>query len=121
MSDIIEIRRLLLRTIVGINPDERVNRQDVIVSLRLSVDTRGSGRSDDIDDAVNYKTICKNVIHLVENSEFLLVERMAAEVARVCLHDSRVTQVFVKIEKPGALRFAESVGVEITRTREDFA
>jgi FolB domain-containing protein len=66
-------------------------------------------------DAVNYRTITKRVIKLVEESQFYLVEKMAAEIAAICLEDPRVEEVSVRVEKPGALRFARSVGVEIHR------
>ncbi len=119
MTDRILIKDLLLRAIIGINDDERVNRQDVLINVTLETDTRAAARSDDIGDAVNYRTLTKQIIDLVEGTEFLLVERMAGEVARLCLADERVQQVQVTIEKPTALRFARSVGVSITRTRED--
>ena len=73
-----------------------------------------------ISDAVNYRTITKEIIDLVENSQFQLVEKMADEVAKICLKDERVQQTTIKIEKPGALRFARSVGVTVERTRDDF-
>ena len=120
MRDIIEIHDLLLRTIVGINADERVNLQDVLINVRLEVDLRPAGRTDDIEDAVNYRTITKSIIDLVENSRYHLVERMAEEVARLCLRDERVERVTVSVEKPSALRFARSVGVTIERTRDDY-
>jgi D-erythro-7,8-dihydroneopterin triphosphate epimerase len=116
--DAIEIKDLLLRTILGTNPEERVNRQDVVINLTLFADTRQAGESDNIEDTVNYKSITKRVIDLVERSEFLLVEKMAAEIARVGLEDPRVGRVRVSVEKPGALRFARSVGITIERTRE---
>ena len=119
MTDEIRINGLFLRTIIGINDDEREHKQDVRIDLALSVDTRPAARSDKIDDAVNYRTIAKRVIDLVENSRFFLVERMADEVARLCLQDPRVGRVRVRIEKPAALRFARSVGVTIVRSRSD--
>ena len=117
MDDRIMIEDLLLRTIVGIKPDEREKRQDVLINLELHADTRPAGASDDIDDAVNYRTIAKRVIERVETSEFYLVEKMAAEIAAICLSEPRGNAVRVRVEKPGALRFARSVGVEIYRTR----
>ncbi len=119
MSDRIIIKDLLLRAIIGINGDERVNRQDVLINLTIQTDTRAAGRSDDIADAVNYKAITKQVIELVETSQFFLVEKMAEEIARICLADSRVQRVCVRVEKPTALRFASSVGVSIERSRQD--
>jgi dihydroneopterin aldolase/D-erythro-7,8-dihydroneopterin triphosphate epimerase len=119
MSDQIVIKDLLLRTIVGINEEERRNRQDVLINITLHADTRLAGASDEIEDAVNYRTITKRVIKRVEESSFCLVERLAAEIAAICLEDPRVEAADVRVEKPGALRFARSVGVEIHRTRSE--
>jgi D-erythro-7,8-dihydroneopterin triphosphate epimerase len=119
VTDEIRIKGLFLRTIIGINDDEREQKQDVRINLALTVDTRAAALSDDIKDAVNYRTITKDVIDMVENSRFFLVERMAEEIARLCLVDSRVKKVRVSIEKPAALRFARSVGVRIERSRSD--
>ena len=120
MADQIEIKDLLVRAILGINDDERENRQDVVINLTLETDTRPAGGSDDIRDAVNYRTIAKRVIDLAERSRYFLVERLAEEIARVCLlADERVQRVRVCVEKPSALRFARSVGVTIVRDRSD--
>ena len=119
MTDRILIKDLFLRTIIGINEEERTDRQDVLINLVVETDTRPAGQSDNIDEAVNYRTLTKEIIQLVENSRFLLVERLAEEIARVCLADSRVERVSVTVEKPQALRFARSVGVSIERSRDD--
>lgn len=104
MPDYVEINDLLLRTIIGINPEERVNRQDVVINIRMETDNRPAAASDQIEDAVNYRTITKQVIELVEGSSFFLVERMAERIAAICLADARVTWVQVRVEKPGAVR-----------------
>ncbi len=117
MTDQIQIRDLLLRTIIGINDEERRDRQDVLINVVLYTDLQRAGHSDDIQDSVNYRTLIKRVIKLVEESQFYLVEKLAAEIAAICLEDARVERVQVRVEKPGALRFARSVGVEIERTR----
>jgi D-erythro-7,8-dihydroneopterin triphosphate epimerase len=119
MPDRILVKDLLLRTIIGVNDDERTNRQDVLINLTLETDTRSAGRSDDLAQSVNYRTVTKEVIELVENSRFLLVERLAEEIARLCLEHERVSRVQVTVEKPNALRFASSVGLSIERGRED--
>lgn len=121
MPDRIHITDLFLRTIIGVNAEERLNRQDVLINLCLETDTREAGRSDDIDQALNYRTVTKDVIALVEGSRFYLVEKLAEEIARLCLREPRVTKVVVSVEKPAALRFAKSVGVTIERTRDDVA
>lgn len=119
MTDKIQIKDLTLRTIIGINDDERVNRQDVLINVTMYADTRPAGASDDIADAVNYKTITKRIIKLVENSEFFLIEKMVAEIANLCLENHQVKRVMVSVEKPGALRYARSVGITIERERDD--
>ncbi|MBI1318440.1 MAG: dihydroneopterin aldolase [Candidatus Hydrogenedens sp.] len=122
MSDIpldrIHIRGLLVRCIVGINDDERENKQDVRLGVTLHADLRKAGASDNIDDTVNYKGIKQALFKMVEASDYFLIERLADEAARVCLQDKRVRRVDVVVDKPGALRFAESVAVEITRYQE---
>jgi dihydroneopterin aldolase/D-erythro-7,8-dihydroneopterin triphosphate epimerase len=119
MTDQIRINGLFLRTIIGINDDEREHKQDVLIDLVLDVDTRPAARSDRIEDAVNYRTIAKQVIDLVENSRFFLVERMAEEIAALCLRDARVGRVKVRVGKPAALRFARSVAIVVERSRGD--
>jgi dihydroneopterin aldolase/D-erythro-7,8-dihydroneopterin triphosphate epimerase len=119
MIDQIHIKDLLLRAIVGINEEERRNRQDVLINLVLDVDMSQAGESDDIDHAVNYRTLTKRIIQLVETSQFFLVEKLASEIAAICLEDTRVERVLVTVEKPGALRFARSVGVSIERGQND--
>ena len=103
---------------MGIYPEERTHRQDVIINVELWCDLRKAGASDAIDDTVNYKFVKKKIVALVEASDYQLIERMADAIAGLCLEDPMVAQVQVTVDKPGALRFARSVAVEIIRTRE---
>jgi FolB domain-containing protein len=120
-EDQIEIKDLLLRGIIGINDWEREKKQDILVNITLFADLRRAGESDDIEDSVNYRTVTKKVIKLVEEGEPFTVEMLAAEIAKLCLLETGVIRARVRVEKPGALRFAKSVGVEIERGVEDFA
>jgi FolB domain-containing protein len=119
--DQIIIRDLSARGIIGINPSEREKAQEILINITLFADTRKAGQSDDLEDSVNYRTISKKAQAHAETAARLTVEALAADLARLCLEDSRVQKVIVRVEKPGAVRFARSVGVEIERTREDFA
>ncbi|MGD0574335.1 MAG: dihydroneopterin aldolase [Anaerolineales bacterium] len=118
MPDEIHIRDLQLRAIIGLSEEERRDRQEVLINLILYTDTRRAASADSIDQAVNYRTLTKRVIALVEGSHFYLVEKLASEIASVCLQSPGVERVRVSVEKPGALRFARSVGVIIERARE---
>jgi FolB domain-containing protein len=118
-EDRIDIRDLLVRGILGINDWEREQPQDILVNLTLFADLRRAGFSDDIADSVNYRTVTKGIISLVGSSTRYTVEALATDIAHLCLQEQGVARVRVRVEKPGALRFARSVGVEIERTRED--
>jgi dihydroneopterin aldolase/D-erythro-7,8-dihydroneopterin triphosphate epimerase len=119
--DQVFIRDLLVRGILGINPEERTNRQDIIVNVIMWADTRPAALSDDIEDAVNYRTVAKAIIDHIETGQPMLVERLVEEIAGICFQtDARIEAVEVSVEKPGALRFARSVGVSIFRTRDEF-
>ena len=101
--DRIHITDLVVPGIVGINPDERVNPQDVRINATLWVDTRPAAASDDIADAVNYRTVTKAMIAHVEAGDPMLVERLVSELAAIALgSDERVKEVEVTVEKPGA-------------------
>ena len=119
--DMIHIRDLRLRCIVGINPEERQKKQDVGIHITLYADLRTAGKTDAIGDTVDYKSIKLRVVEEVEASSFYLVERLAEHVARICLADPKVVRARVLVEKPGALRFARTVGVEVVRDRVDDA
>jgi FolB domain-containing protein len=118
-EDCILIRDLLVRGILGINDWEREQPQDILLNLTLFADLRRAGFSDDIADTVNYRTVTKGIIALVESSTRYTVEALATDIAHLCLNDPVVTRARVRVEKPGALRFARSVGVEIERSRQD--
>jgi FolB domain-containing protein len=120
-QDKIEIKDLLLRGIVGVNDWERETPQDILINITLFTDLHRAGASDDINDTVNYRSVTKKIIELVEASQRYTVEALAADIARICLEQPGVQRVRVRLEKPGALRFARSVGVEIERQAEDFA
>ncbi len=115
MMDRIRICDLLVRCILGINDSERREKQDVLINLTIYPDMRKAGKSDRIEDSVDYRALKKRVLAMAENSRFFLEEALADAVAELCLSQPGVLQVDVRVEKPNALRFARSVAVEITR------
>jgi FolB domain-containing protein len=119
-SDQIEIKDLLLRGILGINDWEREKKQDILINITLFGDLAPAGESDRIEDTMNYRTLTKSVIEHVETVGRFTVEALAADIARMCLETPGVERARVRVEKPGALRFARSVGVCIERRPSDF-
>jgi FolB domain-containing protein len=119
--DKVIIKDLSARGIIGINDWEREKPQEILINIELYADLHRAGQTDDIGDCVNYRTVAKKVQQHAESVRRLTVEALAADLARLCLEDPAVLKVVVRVEKPGAARFARSVGVEIERTQEDLA
>jgi FolB domain-containing protein len=115
--DSIHIRDLTLRCIIGIYPRERKVKQDVVINVTLEGDLRKAGRSDRIADTINYKDVKKSILRLVEGSSFNLIETLAERIAATCLATRGVKQATVTVDKPGALRYARSVAVEVKRKK----
>jgi FolB domain-containing protein len=118
--DQIVIKDLLLRGILGLNPEERIKKQDILVNLIIYHDITAAGESDDVALSINYKTITKHVIKRIEEGSDLTVEKLVLDLARTIIVDFDVERVQVRVEKPTALRFAASVGITIERSRADF-
>lgn len=115
--DRILIKDLAVRCIIGVNDEERREKQDVLINIVLEADLRTAGKSDKFEDTVDYREIKKEVYAMAESSQYFLVEALAERVADICLGRPAVVRAHVTVEKPAALRFARTVAVEITRDR----
>jgi FolB domain-containing protein len=115
--DRILITDLAIRCIIGVNEDERRERQEVVINLEIGADLSAACRSDRFEDTVDYRAVKKEVLRMVEGSSYHLVEALAEAVADLCLGFRGVREVRVRVDKPGALRFAKSAGIEILRLR----
>ena len=119
LLDTVKIERLELDCIIGINPWERLTKQQITVDIEIDTDLTAAGKSDSIEDTINYRTIAKTVTTEVEKSDYGLVESIGAKIADICLEDDRVFSVRVTVRKPGAVRKASAVGIVIRRNRAD--
>lgn len=115
--DKIYIRDLLTQCIIGVNEEERHTKQDVVINITLHADLSRAGRTDDFYDTVDYKAVKQKVLAMVESSKYFLIEALAEKIAQICLEFEVVELVDILVEKPAALRFARTVGVEITRNK----
>lgn len=111
------IKDLVVRGIIGIEEWERKKPQEILINIVLYSDQSKAAKSDDIEDCVNYRTVAKKVCAHAETAQRLTVEALAADIAKMCLEEPHVQKVVVRVEKPGAVRFAASVGVEIERRK----
>ncbi|TAK11542.1 MAG: dihydroneopterin aldolase [Anaerolineae bacterium] len=115
--DQIIIKNLRARGIIGLNDWEREKPQEILINIIAYTDVRNAGETDSIQHSVNYRTLAKRAQQHAETAARLTVEALAEDLARLCLEEPNVQRVRVRVEKPGAVRFADSVGVEIERGR----
>ncbi len=113
--DKIFINRLRIHAILGVREWERETPQDVLVSVALEADTRPAAASDRVEDSVDYSALAKEIRAHVEGARRFTVEALAEDIAQICLRRPQVQRVAVRVEKPGAVKEAEAVGVEIER------
>lgn len=114
----IRVKNLLIRTYIGFNPEELVNKQDVIINLEIVVDISGSAiEADEPLDIFDYKTITKKIIAHVQEGRFKLLEVLTKSILELIMTDEKVKYARVEVDKPHALRFAESVSLEMEAKR----
>ncbi|MEH6626475.1 MAG: dihydroneopterin triphosphate 2'-epimerase [Motiliproteus sp.] len=115
---IINISNLRLRTYIGFNPDEKTKLQDVVVNIEIHYPAEKACSSDSVENALDYKVITKNIIQHVEEGRFLLLEKLVSDVLEICSEHDWVQYSKVTIDKPHALRFADSVSLSLEWYRE---
>ncbi|WP_340112072.1 dihydroneopterin aldolase [Maribellus mangrovi] len=115
---IIRVKNLLIRTYIGFNPEELVNKQDVLINIEIETDIPVTAlEADEPDDIFDYKTVTKKVIALVQEGQFKLLEVLTKNILDLVMEDERVARAKVEVDKPHALRFAESVSLEMEARR----
>ncbi|WP_299180694.1 dihydroneopterin triphosphate 2'-epimerase [uncultured Neptuniibacter sp.] len=110
---IINITNLRLRTFIGFNPDEMEKQQDVVINIEIQYPANQAFADDNIEKTLNYKTITKEIIKHVEEGRFLLLEKLVSDVLEICTHHPWTVYAKVTIDKPHALRFADSVSLSL--------
>ena len=113
--DIVFIHDLQIETVIGIYDWERKIRQTISLDVEMATDIAKAGKSDNIEDALSYKTVAKRLIDFVEQSEYELVEALAEKICSIILEEFSVPWVKLTLRKPGAVRGSKSVGVIIER------
>ncbi len=111
---IIRIKNLRLRTYIGFKDDEIQNKQDVVINVKIEYTASEAAATDNVSSALNYRTITKDIISLVENNRFLLLEKLASDVLAIAAAHHTVQFAEVEIDKPHALRFADSVSMTLS-------
>ncbi|MFZ9994070.1 MAG: dihydroneopterin aldolase, partial [Steroidobacteraceae bacterium] len=94
-------------------------KQKVVLDIELPVDCAHTAKTDAVADTLDYKQVVDQVVELIADSSFMLVETMAQKVAELIIQNFSVNWVRVVVNKPGAIRELRDVGVSIERYRDD--
>ncbi|AQP36917.1 bifunctional dihydroneopterin aldolase/7,8-dihydroneopterin epimerase [Vibrio anguillarum] len=113
--DKVFIEQLTVITTIGVYDWEQEIKQKLVLDIEMAHDNQPAGKSDDVSDALDYAQVSQAVIAHIENGRFLLVERVAEEVAELLMQRFSVPWVKIRLAKPGAVAQASSVGVIIER------
>ncbi|NQY74141.1 MAG: dihydroneopterin aldolase [Candidatus Margulisbacteria bacterium] len=113
----IHIENIRVSAIVGVHPEERVKKQDIMINIWLHLDHSPSIQSDSLDHAVDYQRIADQAVETVSASQFQLIETLCQRLLSQILEDKMITKATVKVGKPHALSVADSVSVTLTETQ----
>ncbi|MDF3932779.1 dihydroneopterin triphosphate 2'-epimerase [Pseudomonas citronellolis] len=113
----IRVKDLRVRTYIGIKEEEILNKQDVLINLTILYPSQEAVQVNDIEHALNYRTITKAIIAHVEENRFALLERLTQELLDLVMAHPAVHYAEVEVDKPHALRFAESVSIALAAER----
>lgn len=117
-SNTIYIRRLRVPCIIGVRPEERTRRQDIFISAELHCRPLKGRETDDLEDTVDYSALQKEIAAAAGASRYFLIEALAEEIGTICIAPKYVDKAVVRVDKPGAIPDAETVGIEITVNKE---
>lgn len=115
--DIVFVEALKIDTLIGIYDWERRAKQPVVLDLEMAFDNRVPAATDRIEDTLDYKAVSKRLVSFVGDAQFGLVETLAERCAEIVLGEFQVSWLRLRIRKPGAVRGAAAVGVQIERGR----
>ena len=110
---VVSIRNLRVSGILGVYEEERRAERDIVINVRVEYDARLAIDSDSLDDALDYKIIRDRIVNFVQGTRFKLLEKLADGIVRELIQDTRILGVQLEVDKPHALRLAESVSASL--------
>jgi FolB domain-containing protein len=115
----IRITNLRLQAIIGCNEWERLKKQEIVINITMEFDYHAAAQSDNISTTIDYRVIKKRIISEIDNSSFMLLEKLTDHVLNTVMSYEKVLSATVRIDKPRALRFADSVSIEVSAGRKE--
>jgi len=114
------IKDFIIKEIIGIHEHEKIKKQKIKFNIVLNVDQSSIPDEKDIKSIVDYEKITNKLENLIKSKKYNFLESLAEDSFEEIFKDKRINSVTIKIEKPEAIKNAESVGVEVFKTRKDY-
>jgi len=114
------IKDFIIQEIIGIHEHEKTKKQKIKFNIVVNVNQNTVPDEKDIKSIVDYEKITNKLENLVKNKKYNFLESLAEDSFKEIFEDKRINSVKIKIEKPDAIKNADSVGVEVFKSRSDY-
>ena len=114
------IKDFLIEEIIGIHQYEKINKQKIIFNIVIDVNQRTLPNENNLESVVDYEKITNKLKKLTKKKKYNFLESLAEDSFKEIFEDKRINSVKIKIEKPDAIKNANSVGVEVFKSRSDY-
>jgi len=114
------IKDFIIQEIIGIHEHEKIKKQKIKFNIVVNVNQNTVPDEKDIKSIVDYEKITNKLENLVKNKKYNFLESLAEDSFKEIFEDKRINSVKIKIEKPDAIKNADSVGVEVLKNRSDY-
>ncbi len=114
------IKDFIIEEIIGVHEHEKQKKQQIKFNILLDIDQNSVPNEKDIKSIVDYEKITNKLVNLTKNKKYNFLESLAEDSFKEIFEDKRINSIKIKIEKPEAIKNAESVGVEVFKTRKDY-
>ena len=114
------IKDFIIYEIIGIHKNEKINKQKIIFNIVINVNQNIYPDENNLSSIVDYEKITNKLKKLVKNKKYNFLESLAEDSFSEIFEDKRINSVKIKIEKPEAITNAESVGIEVFKSRNDY-
>ena len=114
------IKNFIIHEIIGVHEHEKIKKQKIKFNIVIDVDQNVLPNEKDIKSIVDYEKITNNLKNLAKSKKYNFLESLAEDSFKEIFEDKRINSVKIKIEKPEAIKNANSVGVEVFKSRKDY-
>ena len=114
------IKNFIIYEIIGIHQNEKINKQKIIFNIVINVNQNIFPDENNLSSIVDYEKITNKLENLAKSKKYNFLESLAEDSFEKIFEDKRISSIKIRIEKPEAIKNAESVGVEVFKTRNDY-